>query len=619
MASIVKRNNNFCVVYSYKDANGTPKQKWETFTDLSDAKNRKKEVEYKESVGTFVVPQCKTLNDLLPEYVALYGKSKWALSTYQANTALIANYITPLIGSMKLQDITTRVIEGYYQRLLKYEAADPMCGKRKHQFVSPSTVRSVHKILRSAFEQAVKWELMEKNPCIYATLPKYTSKKRDIWTAETLFRALKVCDDPKLRLCINLSFSCSLRLGELLGLTWDCVDISPESIEAGRASIYINKELQRVDVASLNALENKNVITRFPSLSSRCTTVQVLKSPKTDSSIRTIFLPKTVAEMLVEFKAEQDMTKEALGAEYTDYNLVVAGPLGMPTEQSTINGALKRLIEKNNLPKVVFHSFRHSSITYKLKLNGGDIKAVQGDSGHAQASMVTEQYAHILDDDRRLNAQRFDDFFYRHQGAEPEMPHQTAQPIPENSAVDADAAAAFVGVNRIFGLGLSEEDLMKRAVKVGADVPYCVMRGTALAEGIGEKLTRLPRVPQCYVLVGKPGVNVSTKTAYENLKLDDPAVVHPDIDGMVTAIREGDLDGMISRMGNVFEPGIIGKYPVIQEIKDLMENHGARKAMMSGSGPTVFGIFDSREKMEQAAAVLRESKLAKTVFATEVF
>ena len=183
----------------------------------------------------------------------------------------------------------------------------------------------------------------------------------------------------------------------------------------------------------------------------------------------------------------------------------------------------------------------------------------------------------------------------------------------------SDAAAAFVGVNRIFGLGLSEEDLMKRAVKVGADVPYCVMRGTALAEGIGEKLTRLPRVPQCYVLVGKPGVNVSTKTAYENLKLDDPAVVHPDIDGMVTAIREGDLDGMISRMGNVFEPGIIGKYPVIQEIKDLMENHGARKAMMSGSGPTVFGIFDSREKMEQAAAVLRESKLAKTVFATEVF
>ena len=183
----------------------------------------------------------------------------------------------------------------------------------------------------------------------------------------------------------------------------------------------------------------------------------------------------------------------------------------------------------------------------------------------------------------------------------------------------SDAAAAFVGVNRLFGLGLSENDLMKRAVKVGADVPYCVMRGTALAEGIGEKLTRLPRLPHCYVLVGKPGVNVSTKAAYESLRLDDPAMVHPDIDGMVQAIRQNDLEGVISRMGNSFEPEIIRKYPVIQEIKDLMEEGGARKAMMSGSGPTVFGIFNEKEKMEQAAAALRESHLAKTVFATEVF
>lgn len=183
----------------------------------------------------------------------------------------------------------------------------------------------------------------------------------------------------------------------------------------------------------------------------------------------------------------------------------------------------------------------------------------------------------------------------------------------------SDAAAAFVGVNRIFGLGLSEEDLMKRAVKVGADVPYCVMRGTALAEGIGEKLTRLPRLPHCYVLVGKPGVNVSTKAAYESLRLDDPAMVHPDIDGMAQAIRQNDLEGVISRMGNSFEPEIIRKYPVIQEIKDLMEAGGARKAMMSGSGPTVFGIFYEKEKMEQAAAAIRESHLAKTVFATEVF
>lgn len=181
----------------------------------------------------------------------------------------------------------------------------------------------------------------------------------------------------------------------------------------------------------------------------------------------------------------------------------------------------------------------------------------------------------------------------------------------------SDAAAAMVGINHLFKLGLSEKDLMDRAVNIGADVPYCIMRGTALAEGIGEKLTRIAQVPDCYVLIGKPGIGVSTKTAYESLQLDK-IQSHPDIDGMIRDIENGNLLAMTDKMGNVFESGIIGKYPVIGGIKDLMEANGALKAMMSGSGPTVFGIFDDREKMEAAAAVLRQSNLAKTVFATEV-
>ena len=182
----------------------------------------------------------------------------------------------------------------------------------------------------------------------------------------------------------------------------------------------------------------------------------------------------------------------------------------------------------------------------------------------------------------------------------------------------SDAAAAFVGVNRMFQLGLSEEELMKRAVQVGADVPYCIMRGTALAEGIGEQLTRLPGLPRCYVLVGKPGINVSTKLAYENLNLDG-IQTHPDIDGMLRDIEEQDLVSLTSKMENVFEPGIIRQYPVIQKIKDLMESKGAMKAMMSGSGPTVFGIFDDRKKLREAADALRASRLAKTVFATQIY
>lgn len=182
----------------------------------------------------------------------------------------------------------------------------------------------------------------------------------------------------------------------------------------------------------------------------------------------------------------------------------------------------------------------------------------------------------------------------------------------------SDAAAAFKGVNRLFKLGLSERELMDRAVQVGADVPYCILQGTALAEGIGEKLTPLPDAPDFYVLVGKPGINVSTKTAYENLNLGE-ITERPDIDGMIADIKDGDVYSMAAGMVNVFEPGIIRKYPVIQEIKDLMEEYGALRAMMSGSGPTVFGIFDNDEEMAAAFAALKKSRLAKIVFETEVY
>ena len=182
----------------------------------------------------------------------------------------------------------------------------------------------------------------------------------------------------------------------------------------------------------------------------------------------------------------------------------------------------------------------------------------------------------------------------------------------------ADAAAVLFGVNKMFGLGLSMTELEERGVKLGADVPYCLMRGTVLAEGIGEKLKRLPKVPECYVLVGKPGINVSTKLAYENLHLDQ-IQSHPDIDGMISDIENQDLHSLTAKMQNVFEPGIISQYPVIQEIKDLMEANGALKAMMSGSGPTVFGIFDDRSKLREATEALRNSHLAKTVFATQIY
>ena len=412
MASIIQKNKSFCVVYSYFGENGKRKQKWESFKTAADARKRLKEVEYKEQMGTFVVPQCKTLDELLKEYIDLYGKEKWALSTYASNVALIRNYISPKIGSMKISDINTRVIERYYQALLKTEAVPRIGQKTPKKLLTPHTVRDIHKILRSCFNQAVKWELMAKNPASKATVPKAESTKRDIWTAEMLFDALHLCDDPRLSMALNLSFCCSLRMGEMLGLTWDCVDVSEESIQAGTPSVYVNKELQRVKRSVLNELDSKDVILQFPTVSSQTSTMLVLKKPKTDSSIRKVFMPTAVAKMLIELKQAQDDVIEMLGSEYRQYNLVFAGPLGLPTEGSSITTSLRRLIKENDLPPVVFHSFRHASITYKLKLNGGDIKAVQGDSGHAQAKMVTDAYSHILDEDRKNNAQLFQEAFY---------------------------------------------------------------------------------------------------------------------------------------------------------------------------------------------------------------
>ena len=165
---------------------------------------------------------------------------------------------------------------------------------------------------------------------------------------------------------INLSFACSLRMGEMLGLTWDCIDISEESLRENNASIYVDKELQRVNRDVMEVLDNKDIIRVFPRTLSNTNTSLVLKTPKTKTSVRKIFLPSTVAQMLLERKKQIDEMKELFGDEYLDYDLVFCHSSGRPMEGQVINRALKKLIQDNDLPDVVFHSFRHASITYKL-------------------------------------------------------------------------------------------------------------------------------------------------------------------------------------------------------------------------------------------------------------
>lgn len=182
----------------------------------------------------------------------------------------------------------------------------------------------------------------------------------------------------------------------------------------------------------------------------------------------------------------------------------------------------------------------------------------------------------------------------------------------------ADAAAALRGLNELFDMGYSLKELQALGVGLGADIPYCLAGGTMLSEGIGEILTPLPAPPAAHLVIAKPDINVSTAFVYGNLHADRLAW-HPDIDGMIAALQKGDLDGITGRLGNVLETVTVKAHPVIEQIKELLRKQGAENALMSGSGPTVFGIFKEKETAERAAEAVERGRLAKQIFVTTFY
>ena len=335
MASIIKRKKNYSVVYNYVDENGETKQKWETWHTHKEALKRKAEIENQQHTGTFLPPSNQTITEFLYDFVSLYGEKKWGVSMYDGQTALIANYINPIIGDMEVQAVTPRAVDGYIQTLQKTKSVSTKTRKAVTTYVSDKTIEKIIKLLRCAFKQAVRWEIIARNPFDNVILPKTEYAKRDIWTADMIRLALDKCTDSKLYVAMNLSFACSLRMGEILGLTWENVHISDEDIAADNAYVYIDKELTRASKRAIETLGEKDIYYIFTPLMPNTSTRIVLKKPKTDSST-----------------------------------------------------------------------------TYKLKLNHGDLKATQGDTGHAEIDMITSIYAHILDEDRKVNAQKFETTFY---------------------------------------------------------------------------------------------------------------------------------------------------------------------------------------------------------------
>ena len=283
------------------------------------------------------------VKELIKEYVRIYGHNEWGVATYDGNVGLINNYIIPTIGEVQLSEINNHFMEKYYTDLLKMPAVKSSRNPDGDKLITAATVHQIHKVLRSCFRQAVKWDMMDKNPATDATVPKVKKQEREIWTAEMLMQVLEACDNKMLKIAFHLAFTATLRIGELLGLTWDDMDISEEAIEDNKAYVIINKQVERVSKDAIEALNSKEIIMIFPSQKKNNRTVRVLKTPKTDSSVRKVFIPKSVAQCLIDLKADQDEIKEVLGNEYQDYNLVMATTFGLPIGDSYLRTKMQEM------------------------------------------------------------------------------------------------------------------------------------------------------------------------------------------------------------------------------------------------------------------------------------
>lgn len=420
MASIVKRGKTYSVVY-YEGEGKNKRQVWESGLSYNTAKTRKAQIEYEISQNIHIDSNELTVEQFLYDFIEKYGEKRWAASTYDGNVGLMENYVYPYLGDKKLSSIKTKTIDDYYYFL--ENEAEPVTnpGKPRREKVGASTIIDIHKVLRCAFNKAVKWELIAKNPFLNATVPEHKEKQRGALTPEQLFKVLEFTDRPKIydyymiHCAINLAFACCMRGGEIGGAQWD--RYNPEN-----RTLYIDRVIDRVNKKMVEKLTKMDIQFKFPNLYPGTRTMIVLKQPKTDGSIRNVYIPETVANKLnILFNLQREM-KQELGEEgYMDYGLIICQANGRPIMTEHLNKRFKEILIEMNDPDIdiediVFHSIRHTSAGAKLRISSGDLKAVQGDGGWSTPDMVTKRYAHILDEDRQNLASEMEERFYQNKG-----------------------------------------------------------------------------------------------------------------------------------------------------------------------------------------------------------
>ena len=356
-----------------------------------------------------VVSKPLTVTVLVQQYMEHHSQNrKWEASTRKTAESISRNYIIPYIGDVLISEIKPCDIQYYYNDLLTKPAAQGNHTGNPGN-VSPRPVREVHKIIRPALFFAVKSGYIDSNPAIHVELPKEEKYEREQWTEDEVKQAIQLCEDPELRLMMQLMYSCTLRTGELLGLEWKHLHIRQKDGEA--PFLEVKQELARLDKKDIE--DTKTVIYRmFPAVTGMKTkTVLVLKKPKTDKSIRSIYLSPTLAKRLAARHEEQLQSDARKLDIYEDYNLVFCQENGRPITGEMVNKRWQKFLKRHNLRKVAFYSLRHSGATAKLRASH-DIKAVQGDMGHSSTDMLMNTYAAIVDEERQKLAAHMEESLF---------------------------------------------------------------------------------------------------------------------------------------------------------------------------------------------------------------
>lgn len=417
MASIIKRGKSYAVVY-YVGTGQKRQQIWESGLSYSAAKTRKAKIELEQANNErqSTSQNDMTVSEFLYEFIDKYGSKKWVASTYDGNTGLLENYVHPYLGDKKLRSIKTKTVDDYYHFLETEAEPATNMGKPIRDHITASTIHDIHKVLRCAFNLAVRWEYISKNPFLNATLPEHQEKERVVLSPEQVLKVLKFTCRPEyydyymMYCAILIAIGCTVRGGEIGGLQWNRVNFEKQLFD-------IDRVIDRVSKANMDKLSKMEILFKFPNLYPGTKTTIVLKQPKTEGSVRIVEVPNSVLDALLVLKDMQDKLKQELGPEgYMDYGLVICQANGRPIMTEHLNKRFKDILTEMNDPdinpeEIVFHSLRHTSASTKLLLSHGDYNSVKHAGGWANLEMLTRRYgSHSFESDREKLAQKMDDF-----------------------------------------------------------------------------------------------------------------------------------------------------------------------------------------------------------------